>query len=440
MSTKAWKKNVVHVAGGNDLPLDIRLTGYLGGFESIIKDTLFGGTVTNFNKTSTGPVTPIVSSVMEKKFEEGISILTYFGHSSATSLDYNLSDPDNYNNTGKYPMFIVLGCNAGNLYAFDTSRFTLLSTLSEKFVLSQEKGAIGFIASTHFGLENFLDSYTRQLYRSIGITRYGKSIGENMQEAAQKFISSGYTFEGYMHAEQSTLDGDPAIKINSSPLPDFAVEQSQVRISPTIVSVADDKFSVKAYMYNLGKATGDSVLVQVTRQYPDGSSEFLFNKKIKSIRFIDSVSLEVPIIGSRDKGENKIIVSIDGNNAYAELSEMNNTATATFNIFEDELRPVYPYNFSIVGKQGIKLVASTANPIGTSRQYAMEIDTTELFNSSLKISRTATSSGGIIEFDAGINFRDSTVYYWRVAPVPTSGAYRWNNASFCLPERQPAWF
>ena len=154
-------------------------------------------------------------------------------------------------------MFVVLGCNAGDLYAFDTSRFTLLATLSEKFVLAKEKGSIGFIASTHFGLENFLDSYTRQLYRSIGVTRYGRSIGENMQEAAQKFISTGYTFEGYMHAEQSTLNGDPAIKVNSQPNPDFAVESSQIRINPNIVSVADDKFTVKAYLYNLGKATGD---------------------------------------------------------------------------------------------------------------------------------------------------------------------------------------
>ena len=430
IDAQAWKKNVVHVAGGNDLPLDLRLTGYLRGFENIIKDTLFGGIVSNFNKTSTGPVTPIVSSVLEKKFEQGISLLTYFGHSSATSLDYNLSDPENYNNAGKYPMFVVLGCNAGDLYAFDTSRFTLLATLSEKFVLAKEKGSIGFIASTHFGLENFLDSYTRQLYRSIGVTRYGRSIGENMQEAAQKFISTGYTFEGYMHAEQSTLNGDPAIKVNSQPNPDFAVESSQIRINPNIVSVADDKFTVKAYLYNLGKATGDSVLVSVKRQYPDGTTTFLFNKKIKSIRFIDSVTVDVPIIASRDKGENKIIVAIDENNGYVEMSELNNTATTTFSIFEDELKPVFPYNFSIVSKQGIKLTASTANPIGTSRQYSMEIDTTELFNSSSKVSKTATSAGGIIEFDAGVSFKDSTVYYWRVAPVPVTGGYRWNNASF----------
>ena len=70
IENKAWMKNVVHVAGGNDLPLDRRLTGYLAGFENIIEDTLFGGIVANFNKTTTGPVTPIVSSAMEQIFEK----------------------------------------------------------------------------------------------------------------------------------------------------------------------------------------------------------------------------------------------------------------------------------------------------------------------------------------------------------------------------------
>src|SRR5688572_24270919 len=61
----------------------------------------------------------------------------------------------------------------------------------------------------------------------------------------------------------------------------------------------------------------------------------------------------------------------------------------------------------------------------------MEIDTTELFNSSQKITKTLTSAGGSIEFDPGITYMDSTVYYWRVALTPVTGTeYQWNNSSF----------
>jgi hypothetical protein len=153
IAAKAWMKNVIHVVGANDPNLDRWLTGYMEKYKKIIEDTLFGGTVTNFNKSTTGPVTPIVNTQMSRMFETGIGLLSYFGHSSSTSLDYNLDDPAAYNNTGKYPMFLVSGCNAGNLYNFDTTRFSVTSTLSEKFVLAKDKGSIGFIASTHFGID-----------------------------------------------------------------------------------------------------------------------------------------------------------------------------------------------------------------------------------------------------------------------------------------------
>nr|MBA2762740.1 T9SS type A sorting domain-containing protein [Segetibacter sp.] len=91
---------------------------------------------------------------------------------------------------------------------------------------------------------------------------------------------------------------------------------------------------------------------------------------------------------------------------------------------------VYPYDLSIVNRTNIKLTASTANPIAASRQYLMEIDTTENFDSPLKVSRSVTAPGGILEFDPGISFAEGTVYYWRVASVPTTGSLRWNNASF----------
>jgi hypothetical protein len=38
-----------------------------------------------------------------------IGLLTYFGHSSANTLEFNLDNPDQYNNPAKYPVMIVMG-------------------------------------------------------------------------------------------------------------------------------------------------------------------------------------------------------------------------------------------------------------------------------------------------------------------------------------------
>src|SRR5262249_47010656 len=109
----------------------------------------------------------------------------------------------------------------------------------------------------------------------------------------------------------------------------------------------------------------------------------------------------------------------------------NNITIKDVFIYEDEARTVYPYNYAIINNATQKLSASTANPLSPSKQYIMEMDTTALFNSSFKITKTTTSIGGLIEFDPGITYADKRVYYWRISPVPVNnGAYVWNMASF----------
>lgn len=431
IANKAWMKTNVHVTGANDPGLDFSLTASLNNYGNIIKDTLFGGNVFSFNKTTTGTATPITDALMTSLFEDGISILNYFGHSSATVLDYNLNSPYDYNNQGKYPLFIVNGCNAGNIYSHDTSRLFLISSLSENFVLAKDRGAIGFIASTHFGVQSYLDAYNKGFYQSLSNDDYNKPVSYSIKDAINVLLSARLdSTTRYLHAEETCLHGDPALKINAHEKPDFVIEEPQVIINPTFISLADTKFDIKVYFHNIGKATGDKVNALIIRQYPDGSMDTLYNEQIKSIRFKDSVQLSVPIVASRDKGENRLIVTIDSKQDYDELSELNNTISKQFFIIEDELRPVYPYNFAIVNKPSIQLQASTANPFSAARDYVMEMDTTELFNSSFKVSQTINSVGGILSFNPSVSFVDSTVYYWRVAPAAASENIRWNTSSF----------
>ena len=437
IAQRAWMKQFVNVSGANDLGSSDQFIAYLNGYETIIRDTLMGGTVADFNKNTTGTATPIANAYMAQLFASGISLLTYFGHSAATVLDYNLNDPSVYNNTGKYPFFLVNGCSAGNFFDYDTSRFVATTSLAEKFVLAPQKGTIGFIADTHFGLTDQLDTYSTGFFKSLSGAGYNKPVFKNMADAitalqieSNNFTSSYDSFLSRMHAEEILLHGDPALKLYASAKPDYVMEDPQVVISPSIITVANNQFSVKAYLYNIGEALNDSVNVLIKRQYPDGTTANLFNQKIKPLKYMDSIILNIPIVASRDKGNNSITITIDNDNKISEISESNNTVTKSFVIFDDDINPAYPYNFSIINKSSTKLIASTANPLAVLHQYAMEIDTTELFNSPFKVAKTATSIGGELEFDPGITFTDSTVYYWRVATVPTSGAYRWNTSSF----------
>ncbi|MBI1344046.1 MAG: hypothetical protein GC171_14050 [Terrimonas sp.] len=430
---KAWIKNVVHVVGASDSITQRQLVGYMDNYRDIISDTLFGGNVSSFSKNSADAVEPLTDQKLQDLFSTGISQLTYFGHSSATVLDFNLDNPDRYNNQGKYPIFIVMGCNAGNFFSFNPARFFVKETLSEKFVLAEERGSIAFLASSHFGIAHYLDRYNKQTYTGETSSFYGKSIGEILVHSIQEMYNttSFNDFFSRMHAEENTLHGDPAIRLNIQPKPDYVIEDQYVKVSPGFVSVADTAFEVKAKFFNMGRSVNQDISIEVKRQYPDGSIAQIFKDTIPGIRYTDSISIRVPIIPLRDKGLNRIFITVDADQQVDEMYETNNSITKDVFIYEDDIKPVYPVNYAIINKQNIKLIASTANPFSSEQSYKMEVDTTALFNSPFKISQSITSAGGVVEYTPGFSFTDSTVYYWRVSSLDTAGnPAKWNNASF----------
>jgi len=115
---------------------------------------------------------------------------------------------------------------------------------------------------------------------------------------------------------------------------------------------------------------------------------------------------------------------------YDELSEMNNNVTKTFFIYEDELKPVYPYNFSIVNKS--KLAAKYNRSIDTESAYEIlnelfadgcsrTCDSSASYQLSLKFSRASTwpnceTGRGFAAFTGPLGGRLRSVKpVWRVA-------------------------
>ena len=320
-----------------------------------------------------------------------------------------------------------------DFFNFNPKRFVVKETLSENFILTPGKGSIIFLASTHFGIPYYLDIYNTKTYNAESKTHNGKTFGEMLQEAIKQVFNqtSQSDFYARMHTEQNTLHGDPALKPNGQSKPDYVIEDPLVKISPSFISIAETSFKVDARFLNIGKSVNKDISVEVKRQLPDGSVISVYKDTIPGIRYTDSLSITLPINPATDKGLNKIIVTVDVDNDVDELYESNNTVTKDVFIFEDDARPVYPLNFAIINKQNIELLASTANPFSISKQYKMEFDTTEFFNSSFKKTQTIITVGGLLKFLPGVTFTDNTVYYWRVSPLDNLGnPTKWTNSSF----------
>ncbi len=434
IADKGWMKNMIHAVGGKNDGESLQLGGYMDECKVIAQDTLYGANVETFRKTSVATVQQASSERITQLFEGGMGFIGYFGHSSATVFEFNISNPENYNNVGKYPFFNVSGCIAGDFFSFDPARLSVLNTLSERYTFADQRGSIGFLADTHFGVGFYLNQFNTRFYQNFSKRMYGQSVGQQLREV-QSFLDGANPSVDYLmriHLEEVNLNGDPAIKINAFPKPDYVIEEPSVVISPNIITVADPFFNVKVNMRNIGKASGDSIRVSVKRLFPNATVPVMIKDTlIPGIKFADSLNLNIPIEPAISSGLNKIIVELDWTNLVSEIYETNNKITKDVFIFENTLSPVFPYNYGIVNTQNITFSASTANPLVGQSNFAMEIDTTELFNSAFKKTYNVNSVGGLIQFTpTNLIFTDSTVYYWRTAVVPTTGVTIWNNASF----------
>ena len=430
LSDKGWMKNMAHLTGGLDeATLAVQINSYMDAYDRIARDTFFGAQVHSFKKNS-GLNTAVGSGkTLDRLFGEGLSVIDYFGHSSPNSIEFNLDNPQGYNNPGKYPLMIVNGCNSGDLFLFDTLRAVSQGTLSEKFVLADQRGSIGYIASTHFGLPTQLHYFNLAFYRNFSSRMYGESLGRIMK-SCQESLSENYPLDYFAqtHLEEITLHGDPALKLNPHTAPDWVVEDSLIQLSPDPVTTADNRIRLRALIVNIGKAVEDSLTVRVQHKNAAGAVTPVGDFRIGAPYHMDTLEVEVPLDPAIDSGLNQLIITIDPENQLTEISKTNNQVTRDFRIVEDQIRPLYPPEYAVVSSPQPILSCYTVDPLAPVREYVMEIDTTGLFNSPLKMIRRVNSAGGLVRFTPGMVLRDSTVYYWRVAS--TTAGSGWLGSSF----------
>lgn len=423
-----WKKKALHIVGSTNISEQQMLLSSLNACADIFRDTLIGGMVTTIRKTSTDPVEQVYNARIDSLMNQGLGYTSFYGHGSSSGFDFNLNSPDNYNSAPRFPVFSAFACEVAHIFNISPNK-----TIGEQYLSSQSGGSIVMIAGNNTGWTGTLPGYMQNLYRSWGFREYGKTLGEQYQKNIV-FLQNTYPGDDFMdiHTQSLLFQGDPGIALYNPDKPDFAVEASGLSSIPANVTTALNSFTIKAVVYSLGRSTHDSVWVTVKHTKP-GSGAVLYadSVRIGNLLSSDTLLFEVPLDPNKDIGVNDYTVSIDAGEEFDELSEMNNQATLKIFIYSENLMPVYPKEFAIVHQQDVILKASTLNAFAPLRRYKLEIDTTELFNSSLKQSTEITSIGGIVKWKPAMVYQDSVVYYWRAAPdTLIEGAYSWSSSSF----------
>lgn len=445
-----WIKHVLHFGGGSNSGEQAEFRNYLSDYESLVEDTSFGGKVHTFLKTSAAPIQITLSDSIRNLINNGVSLMNFFGHASGSSFDQSIDDPGNYSNEGKYPLILANSCFVGDIH--QSASITATGT-SESFVLEPKAGAIGFIAQVGLGYASELFVYNKEFLLQLFRKNYGKSFGVSMKETIRTIgIPSNILRRG--SAWGMTLHGDPAIAPVVQSKPDIALHTSNISFQPAVITAETDSvITLNITLTNLGKATNETFVVNVTRIFPDNSTDSV-NVEVNGLHYQKTIQAKFPVQLIKASGMNFFEIYADHDLRVEEVNEDNNKISVPLYIRSNAVLPVFPYQFSVVPADTLTLKASTGDPFAPLKSYRFEIDTTARFNSPWKRSQIVSQTGGIIattynSWNSGSSpvslilssLGDSTVFYWRVSP-DTAGQNQnalWKESSFQYIKRKRGW-
>jgi len=445
LDTKYWQKNILHFGGGNTTGEQTTFRAYLDNFKVTLEGPDYAGHVTSFHKYNSDPINPVTLYEVTDKINEGVSLMTFFGHAYPGGFDQNVDDPDTWNNKGKYPVLISNSCLAGNIQEPN------LLSVSEEFVLIDSKGSIAFLASVGNAFSTGLYAYTNRLMSNIANENYGKSIGELIKLSIEQLQPTN-SFSLVTAMSQMTLHGDPALKVNPHNKPELEINVSDFKISPNVVDLSLDSINVSIIIHNMGISTLDTFAIELKRSFPNNGGDSTYIKFVNGIHYNDTVVFRIPFIPNQSGGINNFSISVDQPSIISEqYDEINNNQITKQVLFDiGGIYPVWPYDYAVVPDDTITLKASSINPFASLDTYRFEIDTTDLFNSPELRYSMPTSLGGVIDVNydnwllstdnssSNLVLEDSTVYFWRTK-LNSSPNSTWHESSFQYIKNKTGW-
>ncbi|MCK5705284.1 MAG: transporter, partial [Cyclobacteriaceae bacterium] len=339
-----------------------------------------------------------------------------------------------YNNSGKYPMLIVNGCLAGDMYNTGYG-------FGEDWIGTPNKGAVGFIAHTGVGFTTRLKRYT-DLFYEVAFTDslyLKKGVGDVQKEIGKRYL------ERYSHSEmdisqvqQMSLQGDPSVSLFGVLKPDYEINSDNVftqSIDGEPINVFTEIFNLGLIVRNFGATHRDSLKVSINRRLSNGQEYHLDTMVYTPVFYKDTLYFEIKTVGIDGFGLNQFTITLDPLNEIDELSETNNQTTFEYFVPLGGTNNIFPAKYSIINKKEARLVAQSLDLLMDTRTYIFELDTTVLFNSPYR-KQTSVQGRALarwsVDLFENLPEKDTVIFYWRTKfaePRPQELDI-WNTSSF----------
>ncbi|SNC60260.1 CARDB protein [Hymenobacter gelipurpurascens] len=429
-----WRRNVLHMAGGKEPAERLQYAAFLEEYATYVRKPPFGGTVKTYLRGDYPGTTPGEAQInWAPDLNAGVSFISYFGHGDTGYLDWGIPNINNpasgINNKGKYPVMYVSGCSAGNSFR------AIPAFGGDQYVLAADKGFVGFLSDSDLAFPYDLHEMHTEMVKLLFSDPqwYGKPVAEVQQEVIRRLQGTNSLPNATTAMLMNTIwQGDPALKLYSPLKPDYQV--ASVKVAPDVVPVTAPSFQLQVRVANPGRRTTGKLDIKVTRTFGTNTVVLpIFT--VPQARRDTTYTLTIPNTGLGSIiGQNTFLVELDPSNLIDESDETNNSGTTTYAFLTGGVTTLSPPEFGIVGARTVRLVGQSNLPTTVSREYDMELDTVQTFNSPL-IQRTTLAAVMVPEWSVTapiIANRDSVVWYWRMRfHAPQAGEESgWATSSF----------
>ena len=349
-----WRKNVLHISGGTSAQELRTFRNFIDDFTKKWKEKYLAPHIRTLSKQAASPVenldiTPLVN--------EGVALITMFGHSSLSVADIDIglaTDPNRgYANAPRYPALWVNGCASGNIYFH-------LPTLSNDWILAPNKGGVLFVAHTHNGLSSSLKRYTDQFYEVFADTAFtNQSFGAVVQEAIGRYLVRYPFLTDRITAEQMTLQGDPAIVLFPARRPDYSWVENSLRLTDENerpITSQSSAMRLKGVVINHGRYRNEDYTIRIQRKkYGEIVQEWDITQPTRPL--FDTLDVLLPFVAYQE-GEEEWQVAIDPEHTLLEENKENNQAALWVWIPQGGAFPLLPtLNERVVAPSNVLLVA-----------------------------------------------------------------------------------
>jgi hypothetical protein len=353
---------------------------------------------------STGAIKYNYKDSIINSINQGAIYLNYNGHSGNTYWDFSFDDPSVLNNGSRQPLIISATCFTGKAGEPSWRGF------GEKFLIQQNKGAIGFISTSGWSFS--LSGSTFNEYCLMGMKNNGyRRFGDIVKYASSSMSPDSSSFPVKNTINCYNLIGDPATKLLQPAHPEFNITAGDFTVSNNQPSLREN-INLKVFPKNLGTyADSCKLRFQILKNQ---SAVYSKDTILRAFGFIDTINYYFHIDTT---GNYTAKVTLDPDNWYPADNKTDNISSVSIVPKTLACIPLKPLDNQIVYNDTVTIVGVNpqVNLYGNSVKIMLQVDTSSAFNSPMLLSYFNNNPIGVTtKFNVPITNPDTNiVYLWR---------------------------